>query len=498
MGKDRELTDYPQADQHLIILLVALTLGLLFDHAFHGRALGLSFPIFTAVCLLAFWLLALVNKSRLRPVQGALASWAAFFALSVYFRSSPFLAVVNVAVTIYLVTLLVWSAGGFRFLWASPADYITIPASVSLGSLEAAVDSASVLSGELSQSPRRQEWLRLGRGAVFALPVLGLFAILFSSADMVFQEMVVDLLTFVSWETWWRGATVLVVAAAFLGLYVYAFLWEGAPGADEDRQVPDFESKVEASVVLVLVNLLFLGFIIIQFKYLFGGQAALALPGTTYAEYARRGFFELLAVAALVFAMIWLMATRVWHHAAGYPLYFKFLGMAMFAQVFVIIASALHRLVIYEGAFGFTTTRFYAHSSLYLIAFLTVALAVKIVTNLSDSGFLATALVATLLFLLSVNLVSPDRYVAEKNIARYRVAGDLDVDYLATLSDDATPSVAGIPPLFDADQQGRLDDGLEEKARAIRERRAKGWQSFRAADGPALAAIKERQDLGGP
>ena len=497
MDQRRKLTDYPQADQHIVILLVAITLGLLFDYAFHGQALGLSFPVFTAVGLIAFFFLAQVNKTPLRPAQAALAFGAALFALSVYFRSSPFLVLLNVSVTIYLVTLLVWSTGGFRFLRASLTDYIAHPVYVPLGSLEAAADSASVLNSELARSPRCRAWLRLGRGTVLALPILGIFLILFSSADMVFQETAVDLLAFVSWQTWWRGVTIFGVAAAFLGLYVYAFLWDGSP-ADEVPAVPGPESTVETTVVLILVNLLFLGFIVIQFKYLFGGQAVPALPGVTYAEYARAGFFELLAVAALAFAMIWLMATRVWRRATGYPLHFKFFGIALFAQVFVVIASALHRLVMYEEAFGFTTARFYAHSSFYLIALLTAALAVKIATDVSDSGFLAVAFATTLLFLLGVNLVSPDRYVAEKNIERYRVAGDLDVDYLTTLSDDATPSVAGLPPLSEADLQSRLDGRLVEKAEAIKERRAKGWQSFRGADGPALAAIKKREDLGGP
>ena len=40
------------------------------------------------------------------------------------------------------------------------------------------------------------------------------------------------------------------------------------------------------------VNLLFLVFVWIQFVYLFGGQANISAEGYTYAEYARRGFFD--------------------------------------------------------------------------------------------------------------------------------------------------------------------------------------------------------------
>ena len=51
---------------------------------------------------------------------------------------------------------------------------------------------------------------------------------------------------------------------------------------------------IEVATLLISVDLLFLVFVWIQFAYLFGGQANITLEGYTYAEYARRGFFELL------------------------------------------------------------------------------------------------------------------------------------------------------------------------------------------------------------
>ena len=52
--------------------------------------------------------------------------------------------------------------------------------------------------------------------------------------------------------------------------------------------------------MLVVVDLLFLAFVLVQFRYLFGGaELVRGLTGMSYADYARRGFFELVAVAAL-------------------------------------------------------------------------------------------------------------------------------------------------------------------------------------------------------
>ena len=56
----------------------------------------------------------------------------------------------------------------------------------------------------------------------------------------------------------------------------------------------------EVGTVLVVVDLLFLAFVAVQFRYLFGGaELVRGADGLSYAEYARRGFFELVAVAAL-------------------------------------------------------------------------------------------------------------------------------------------------------------------------------------------------------
>ena len=47
---------------------------------------------------------------------------------------------------------------------------------------------------------------------------------------------------------------------------------------------------------------------LVQFRYLFGGAALVQVSETlTYAEYARRGFFELVAVAALLLPIMLLL-----------------------------------------------------------------------------------------------------------------------------------------------------------------------------------------------
>ena len=54
-----------------------------------------------------------------------------------------------------------------------------------------------------------------------------------------------------------------------------------------------------------MLDVLFAAFVVLQLAALFGGdEHVLRTAGLTYAEYAREGFAQLMAVAALTLAMI--------------------------------------------------------------------------------------------------------------------------------------------------------------------------------------------------
>src|SRR5687768_18426844 len=84
-------------------------------------------------------------------------------------------------------------------------------------------------------------------------------------------------------------------------------------------------------------------------------------PDLGLAEYARRGFGELVAVSALVLPLLlavhWLIKKE--DKLAG--TLFKILAGVQIAMLFVIMASAVQRLVILTGnlGYGLTTVRLY-------------------------------------------------------------------------------------------------------------------------------------------
>src|SRR5688572_31077318 len=83
-------------------------------------------------------------------------------------------------------------------------------------------------------------------------------------------------------------------------------------------------------------------------------------PGTLgYAEYARRGFFELVTVAALVLPLLLLAHWLLRHRPARQQRAFNLLAGLLVVQLFVIVASALLRMSLYRQIYGETELRLY-------------------------------------------------------------------------------------------------------------------------------------------
>ena len=106
---------------------------------------------------------------------------------------------------------------------------------------------------------------------------------------------------------------------------------------------------VEVGIVLGLLDLLFLTFVVIQVRYLFGGAGHVAATaGLTYAEYARHGFFELVTVTALALPLLLYRPLAAQDRDPRPRGLFKALAGIMVVLLFVVVASALQRMYLYQ------------------------------------------------------------------------------------------------------------------------------------------------------
>lgn len=263
----------------------------------------------------------------------------------------------------------------------------------------------------------------------------------------------------------------------------------GAPHQPPGSRGMGFLGAIEAFVILGSVNLLFLFFVAIQFRYLFGGQTNITTAGYTFSEYARRGFFELVSVAVISLVLYLSLNAITRRSSAGQERAFTVLSALLVGLVVVILVSAFQRLLLYENAYGFTRLRLYTHIFIPWLGLLllgTITLQV-----LRREHYFGSLLLLTMFgFSLTFGVLNVDGMIARLNIERART-GELDGAYLLSLSDDV------LPELVRAYNQPGLHVGAHDTLGAvlscrmfwISQEEAQSWQSYHPGTAAARQAL---------
>jgi len=193
--------------------------------------------------------------------------------------------------------------------------------------------------------------------------------------------------------------------------------------------------------VLGSLNLLFAAFVAVQLPYLFG--SAPSGPALGYAQYARRGFFELVWVAGMVLPL--LLGLHALLREPRHARVFRWLAGVQVALLFVIIASALHRMRLYQGAYGLTELRLYTTAFMLWLAGVFAWFCATVLRGRRERfTFGALLLAAEALVLL--HAFDPDARIVRTNAARVQAERPFDARYAAGLSADAVPALLAALP----------------------------------------------------
>jgi hypothetical protein len=293
------------------------------------------------------------------------------------------------------------------------------------------------------------------RATAIALGVLTVFVPLFATADAAFAHL---LDAIVPQESADRPVTRTVVWCAVIALG--GALLHARPARPAHPAARTL-ARIEWALPLSVLVGVFAVFVALQLTTLYGGSDyVLRTAGVTYAEYARTGFAQLIAAAALTLAVI--AAAGRW--APDEPLRRILLG-ALCALTLVVLASAYTRLHLYEDAYGFTRLRLAADAAILWLAGLFVLVLAAGATR--RFGWLPRGVVAlSATGMLAFALSNPDGRIADRNIDRYGRTGRIDISVLRGLSADAAPALSRLAPRLAAcaTQWMRLDlrepDGL--------------------------------------
>jgi hypothetical protein len=220
-----------------------------------------------------------------------------------------------------------------------------------------------------------------------------------------------------------------------------------------------------------------------------GADHVLETAGLTYAEYARSGFFQLLgAVAVTVAALLGVRGMRGRDATADRTV--TALSVCVAGLTLVCVATAVHRLALYEGAFGLTLLRLLALVCAGWLGLL-LLLVVASVTGVAGvhewlPGAIAMSLVAIVVGLTAVN---PEAVVVRRNVDRAVRGGSFDAAYAASLSADAIPTLVARLDRLDADDRRIVVDRLCRLRSPAEAGEGLGWNLARSRAADALRSI---------
>lgn len=478
------------------LALAGLALGCAVEYLFYGRPLGVSLAVWAALCLAAAFGLAFAEGVRPARSAYALGTSALVFSVLPVFRAEPLTALLDVAATVGLLILMVRTFQLGRLL---DFGWVDLGLAAVAGPLETLVRPWPVLSQAqarwLAGEGRRSTLLAILRGLLLTLPVVIAFAILLASADLIFAQ---DLRQTLSWldidrlfNVLGRLVVILVSGVILLGALVAALRSpsEGKLIGLEKPIVAPFLGFTEATVVFLGVILLFGSFVAVQFRYFFGGSANIVINGYTYAEYARRGFAELVFLACLTLALIMFLGAWTHRHSARMRVVFNGLSAILVLLTGVILVSAFERLLLYEQAYGFTRLRTYTYVAIIWIGLMFAAfLVLLLIGDLRRFG--VACLVGAAGFALTLNALNVDVFILRQNVAYQGEIGELDGAYLAQLSTDAVPALASLVPTLPSQDQSEVLPGLACDLALLEARQsATGWPSYTFSRQRALASL---------
>ncbi|MPM12279.1 hypothetical protein SDC9_58631 [bioreactor metagenome] len=306
-------------------------------------------------------------------------------------------------------------------------------------------------------------------GIFISLPFVVFLLIMLSSADLVFSVKVENTL---EWFSKMLDLELIfkIIFGMIAGLYLFGLIYIVFAEKKSDSQNAIFTleirpKNVDTIVINILLSsilLVYTLFIFIQFKYLFAGSV---LPGNlNYAEYARRGFFELIFLSflniGLILLTVYLYKEKIYVQRNKWSNLTKIFMMYLCAVTFVMLISSFYRMYLYDQEYGFTRLRVLVYGFLIFESIGLIITAAFIMRP--EFNIMAVYMVIGLCYYLCLNVVQIDYIIAKHNVDMYlaKETDSLDIDYLMSLSVDAAPQIARLVENNNADIMTRYKADL--------------------------------------
>lgn len=282
---------------------------------------------------------------------------------------------------------------------------------------------------------KNSKYLYLLLGVVITIPLFIVVLALLTSADAVFRNVAIEILSNLNFGNIMLFAwMILFMFLASYGILVFLCKKEIKEEVEDTRK---WEPLIAIPVASIL-SALYMVFSVIQIMYLFIGNMQLP-AGYTYAEYAREGFFQLLAVSILNLILV---LVGLYYFRPSRVL--KGVLVVMSLCTFIMIASSAMRMIIYIQYYYLTFLRILVLWTLVVLAVIFIGVIIYIVRE--KFPLFRYSIIVFTCFYIALSFSHPDYLIAKVNVESMKPTrseffkGEAydDYRYLSGLSADAS------------------------------------------------------------
>ncbi|MBR6402396.1 MAG: DUF4173 domain-containing protein [Eubacterium sp.] len=278
-------------------------------------------------------------------------------------------------------------------------------------------------------------------GILIAIPLVIILLSLLSAADLVFSNLADQIFKAVFSNDLFDIENIIGITITFTIIFFSAYcimrFFSKKSIKEEVTEKRNMEPVI-AITVLSIVSVIYLLFSVIQIVYLFMGNGVVP-GGYTYSQYAREGFFQLLAVSIINFFMVLFINNHFKEN-----LVLKILMTVISLCTYIMIASSYFRIKLYIDACLLTNLRIWVLWGLTVLSLLFAAVIISIYKH-NFPLFKYSIIVVSLLYVL-IGFIRPDYIIADYNLKYMNTIESSvavqDYDYLTRLSTDAAPIIA--------------------------------------------------------
>ena len=292
-------------------------------------------------------------------------------------------------------------------------------------------------------------------GLLCAIPVLLVVVPLLCASDQAFLGMVNRILA--GSQVFNIGSMILkVIFGVVISLFAISYGFSLKTGRIAEKKERAFGGIENVYLISFLsaISVCYLLYLFSQLAYFFSAfQGFLPYGGVTYAQYARKGFFEMCAIAVINFVLVFSAMLLARKQQGRVCLPVKLLATFIGAFTLLIIATAISKMVLYIDAYGMTVRRVTTSAFMVFLAIVFVSVILRIYIrkiNIVKIGLVAAGCIVLLLGTGNVNRICAkynyEGYMTGKLhsvdvVALYEL-GDEGIPYMVKLADCKDSSLA--------------------------------------------------------